>query len=260
MKAILQTVLLAVSLALPMFLRAQTNPTAPLPTLEAVLSHAADAVQKEGYYNTFFDRRYCYHRTRITETRYSSGKFKDSEQKFNTNSPSIQVASLPLPPFSATNYVWEKKRGQILDIPDLTTNVLAHSKMKVLRRDVFKGRPTLVIEFKPPDKPVAENNLTDRLINRTAGQAWVDERDYTVSKLEAHLLNRLNVLGGIALAVFNGSYSFERQRTDEGIWYASDIKYNADLREVILYRTIDYHEQFRDVHLPVPGGMVSTTR
>src|SRR5882724_11760486 len=86
-------------LTVPILLPAQTNNAAPLPPLKLILTRAAEAVNKEDYYHDTFNQRYAYHRSRVTETRYSNGRFKEKQEKYNTNSPSIDIASQPLPEY-----------------------------------------------------------------------------------------------------------------------------------------------------------------
>lgn len=264
MKTILEKLIAALLAALPCLLQAQTNGAANLPPLETVLARAADAAARESYYETNFNRRYGFLHTRVNETRNSSGKLKKREEKFMTNSPPPAVASLPLPSYaSPTNGAAadpRKPSGKLIDVTDLTTNVLAHSHLTLVGRERLDGRSVLVIDFKPPDRKVAEKDLIHRLINRVAGRAWMDEQDSTLIKLEAHLVNRLNIFGGLIGAVLKGSYSFERKRTEDGLWYSRDVQWSARIREVFFYRNLSSHEEIKDVHRPAATGVVTTTQ
>ena len=52
---------------------------------------------------------------------------------------------------------------------------------------------------------------------------------------------------GLVGAVGKFSYAFERGRTDDGMWFTRKVDWHLEGREVILRRTVDYHEQTTDV-------------
>ena len=244
-------------------LQAQTN-DAPLPSLPAVLSHAAEAALKEDYYQNVLNNRYAYERKRVSDTRTSGGRIKEHEEKFNTNSPSLEMASRPLPPYKPPTAAEvaaakQRKNKQLLDVTELVTNVLAHARMKIAGREMVNGRSTLTVDFQPPERKIAEDNLMDCIINRATGRAWVDEEDYTLARLQAHLTDKLTLFAGFG-AVLKGNYSFDRERTPEGIWYSRDVSYDANVREFILYRTLTYREMYTNVFRPQSARVAATTR
>jgi hypothetical protein len=241
---------LTACLMVPALLQGQTNSTESLPSLESVLARIARVVSKEAYYQSAFNHHYVYFRSRITEVTYSSGRSRVIEERFNTNSPPPEIAAQPIPAYNPAESTAKEADDQFIDVDELVTNVLARAQLTVVGRDILDGRPMLVIDFKPPKQRVPDDSLIDRLINRGIGRAWVDEQDYALAKLETHLLEKLNIFGGVAGAVYDGSYSSERQRTPEGIWYSRNIEWNADVRELIFHRKLAYHERFLDVHKP----------
>ena len=259
------TVLTAATvLALPTAPCAQTNNTVPLPALAAVRSHAAEAAAREDYYHDVLNTRYVYERMRVSETRTPGGKVKQHEEKFNTNCPPPELASGPLPPYrpptaAETAAAKERKKKQLLDVTELVTNVLAYSRMKITGRETVNGRSTLAVDFQPPARRISEDSLMDRIINRATGRAWVDEQDYTLVRLQTHLTDKLTLFAGFG-AVLKGNYSFDRERTPEGVWYARDVRYDASIREFILYRTLTYQEVCTNVYRPPSARVAATTR
>ena len=250
----------AAALLAPVALRAQTNDS-PLPSLQTVLAHAAEAVAREDFYHDILNTRYVYERTRVSETRTSRGKLKDREEKFNTNNPPLELACQPVPPYrpptaAEAAAARERKKKQLVDVTDLVTNVLAYSRMQIVGREMVNGRSALVVDFLPPAKRIRERDLMDRIVNRTAGRAWVDEEDYTLTRLQAHLVDRLLLFAGFG-AILNGNYSFDRERTPEGVWYSRDTSYEANVREFILYRNLTYHEAFTNVCRPQPARLAA---
>ena len=71
----------------------------------------------------------------------------------------------------------------------------------------------------------------------------MDEADYAIAKANLHLTQQVNVLGGLVGAVWKFTYSFDRERTPEGFWYARHVDWHLEGREVVFHRIVDYHEQ-----------------
>jgi hypothetical protein len=256
-KVRLQFAFLVALLALPSWLRGQTNAEPSLPPFGTLLGRMGTAVDRESYYQSTFNQHYAYLRSRVTEICYSDGSFKAREEKYNTNSPEPLLAAQPLPEYKPAVGGSQPDEKQLIDVSELATNVLAHAQLTVVGREILDGRSMLVVDFKPPVNRVPDDSLVDDLINRGAGRAWIDEEDYTLAKLETHLLEKLNLYGGFAGAIYSGSYSFERERTPEGLWYSRDIQWNADVREFIVFRKLSYHEKFTDVHKPMAAAVAS---
>lgn len=261
----ISTILAAVAAFLaPIALHAQTN-DAPLPSLQTMLANAAQAAAREDFFHDALNHHYLYERSRVSETRTSGGKLKDREVKFNTNNPPPQLAYVPVPPYrpptaAEAAAAKERKRKQLVDVTDLVTNVLAHSRMQIMGREMVDGRSALVVDFRPPEKRIREKDLMDRIVNRTAGRAWVDEEDYTLSRLQAHLDDKLTLFAGFGAVLSGSSYSFERERTPEGVWYSRSTGYDAKVREFIIYRTLSYREAFTNVCRPQAASLAATTR
>jgi hypothetical protein len=57
-----------------------------------------------------------------------------------------------------------------------------------------------------------------------------------------HLTEQVNVLYGLVGAVWKFEYSFDRARTPEGWWYARQVDWHLEGREVVVNRVVDYHE------------------
>jgi hypothetical protein len=77
---------------------------------------------------------------------------------------------------------------------------------------------------------------------------WVDEADYAIAKADVHLMQQVNLLGGILGAVWKFTYAFDRARTPEGFWFARHVDWHLEGREVVFHRIVDYHEQKIDEH------------
>ena len=99
-----------------------------------------------------------------------------------------------------------------------------------------------MLEFKPAKKNLPERNIKDRFINKAAGRVWVDEADYVIAKADVHLTESVNVVGGLVGAVWKFNYSFDRERTSDGLWFTRAVDWHLEGREVVFRRAIDYHE------------------
>ena len=232
-------------------LPAQTN-AVPLPSLEVVVQRALERADKEDDNDREFNQHYHYEHTRLTEYNNAKGELKSREEKdtedgVRTNaSPKIAPVATSKPakkdePLSETH---SNVHGKVLKVKDYSlTNLLSRFQITLVGRDDVNGRPALVVDFQPADKKLPEQNLKDKFINKAAGRIWVDEADYAISKADMHLTQQVNVFGGLAGAVWKFNYSFDRERTPEGLWFARHVDWHLEGREVIFHRIVDYHEQ-----------------
>ena len=135
-------------------------------------------------------------------------------------------------------------RGKAFEKKDFSLNddLLGRFEFDLTGRETINGRPTLLLDFKPAKKSLPERNIKDRFINKAAGRVWVDETDYVIAKADVHLTESVNVVGGLVGAVWKFNYSFDRERTSDGLWFTRAVDWHLEGREVILRRAIDYHE------------------
>src|SRR5271170_8130695 len=97
MKLMSQTIGLAVLLALPMPLFAQSNAfVAPLPPIGLVLQRAMEESRRENDLEHAFKQHYSYTRTRVTEYRSSDGDLKSREEKTNVSQPRATPPAHPM--------------------------------------------------------------------------------------------------------------------------------------------------------------------
>jgi len=257
MKSIWQTVARAVLLATPLPLLAESIAEPPLPSVATVLKRVADQTEKESDNERAFNQRYGYTRTKVTEFRNAKGDLKKREEKKIANHPSavpVAYRAQPAGPTPEPNLGEEKSeavtdarsnvRGKAFEKKDFSINddLLGRFEFDLAGRKTINGRPMLVLEFKPAKKNLPERNIKDRFINKTAGRVWVDEADYLIAKADVHLTETVNVAGGLVGAVWKFNYSFDRERTSDGLWFTRAVDWHLEGREVILRRAIDYHE------------------
>ena len=257
MKSIWQTIASAVLLATPLPLLSESIAEPPLPSVATVLKRVARQTERESDNDRAFNQRYGYTRTKVTEYRNAKGDLKKREEKKIANQPSAvpvasqaQSAGLMLEPdLSAerSETVAEVKsnvRGKAFEKKDFSINddLLGRFEFDLAGRKTINGRSTLMLDFKPAKKDLPERNIKDRFINKAAGRVWVDEADYVIAKADVYLTETVNVVGGLVGAVWKFNYSFDRERTLDGLWFTRAVDWHLEGREVILRRAIDYHE------------------
>jgi len=257
---------LAVLLSLVRLVSAQTNVPAlvdskPLPTIDFLLQQVvARAVGKEDENDNLFAMNYQYTRTRTWEYRNSSGELTSREAKSSAENKPLRIATkaarfalankpVPSPvvrdePVSETH---SNIRGKALKVKDYSIpNLIKRFQFTLVGREMLNGRPTLVADFKPASDQLPVNSLADRFINKAAGRVWIDEEDYAIAQAKLHLTQQVNILGGLAGAIWKFTYDFTRIRTPEGYWFARSLDWHLEGREVIFNRIVDYHERKLD--------------
>ena len=132
------------------------------------------------------------------------------------------------------------------------SNLVSRFQFTLVGRENVNGRSALVLDFQPAGKKLPVNSYKDNFINKAAGRVWVDEADYAIAKADLHLTQPVSVLGGLVGSVWKFTYSFERDRTPEGLWFARHVDWHLEGREVVFHRIVDYHEQKIDEQKVLP--------
>jgi hypothetical protein len=236
---------------------AQQAAETPLPSVDTVLKRVVDTSEKENENDRAFNQHYAYTRMKVTEYRNARGELKKHEEKTSRNSPALApVAFRPAP--SETKAEPEKSAGKKGAVTDANSNVrgkafekkdfalndelLGRFQFTLAGRETVNGRPALVLEFKPRKSDLPERNIKDRFINKAAGRLWVDEGDSVLVKAAVHLTEKVNVVGGLVGSIWKFDYGFDRVRTADGLWFTHGVDWHLEGREVIVRRTVDYHE------------------
>ena len=246
----------AVLLAAPVLLSAADTNT-PLPTFESLLQHVLQRAKDEGNNDRIFDERYRYTRSKVSEFRNSAGQLKKHDANTSmhvpTAAPPVSArAAKPKPVPEQTEAVSDTHsniRGQQFKKKDFLLNedLVDRFEFTIVGRELLNGRPAWMVDFVPANKPLPERNLKERFINQAAGRVWIDAADYSLVKADLHLTRQVNVGWGLIGAVWKFNYGFERERTTDGLWFPHEVHWHLEGREVIINRTVDYHETLSDV-------------
>ena len=99
-------------------------------------------------------------------------------------------------------------------------------------REMIAGRPALILEFSPKSRDLPVRRRQDYVLNKLAGKAWVDEQDYEVVKVEAHLMERVRVFLGLVATVDKVELEFAQARIGEGIYLPQRVHFYIDGRKL----------------------------
>ena len=246
------------------------NSNAPLPAVDEVVKRALERGKLEEENELKFKQQYYFVRSRKTEIRNADGDIKKSKTKISTNSPlailAFMAAQSPAarPPTVSPKQTVSSKTEKPEIPPEVAAKfdkkkfqfdqALANRfDFKLVGREQTNGNSMLVVDFAPKKTKLPEKGLQDRVINRMAGRVWLDEREFAVQKCAVRLTESISIVGGIVGEAQKFFYAFERERTEDGLWYVRESKWHLEGRQVVVHREADYHETRTDVRKEVPA-------
>ena len=115
------------------------------------------------------------------------------------------------------------------------------------RREKFRGRDTVVFDFRPR-AGFRPSNRAESIASKLSGVVWVDPVDRQVVRLEARLVEGFKIAGGLMASVKPGSaFAFEQTRLADGVWLPRFAQVNVSAR-VLLFAglTLNQTEEFGD--------------
>lgn len=246
--------------------------TAPLPKMEEVLERAIERGKQEAENDLKFKENYHFVRNRKTEIRNADGDIKKSKTKISTNLPLAVLLVMYSPKPEARKVTLPPKQQAAASKPEnsevpaevagkfdkkelqFDQKLAERFDFKLVGREQTNGLSFLVVDFAPKKKKLPEKGLQDRVVNRMAGRVWLDEREYAVKKCAINLTESISIVGGIVGEAKKFYYTFDRERTEDGLWYVRESSWHLEGRQVVVHREADYHETRTDVrkHVPAP--------
>jgi hypothetical protein len=104
--------------------------------------------------------------------------------------------------------------GQTISVSRLLDIMDVHNP----RREMYKGRPTIVFDFMGR-KDVKTHGLAEDASKKMQGTLWVDETGLQVVHLEVSFNDKFRVGGGLLATVDKGtSFRFDQAPVEEGLW------------------------------------------
>lgn len=236
-----------------------SNSDAPLPKVEEVVERAIARGKLEAENDLKFKQQYYFVRSRQTEIRNAKGEIKKSKLRINTNAP---LATIVVPKTEAvTKAPLTEAKAEVpaevtgkFDKKEFQFNqdLARRFDFKLVGREQTNGLSLLVVDLAPKKTKLPEKGIQDRVINRMAGRVWVDERDFAIQKCALNLIESISIVGGIVGEAQKFNYSFERERTEEGLWYVRQSSWHLEGRQIVVHREADYLEKRTEVRKHVP--------
>jgi hypothetical protein len=91
-------------------------------------------------------------------------------------------------------------------------------KAEVVSREQLNGRPAIVLHFWPRANDLAVRRRQDYVLNKLTGKVWIDEQDWEIVKVDAHLTERVRVLLGLVASLERVDLAFEQTRMSDGVY------------------------------------------
>ena len=115
----------------------------------------------------------------------------------------------------------------------LNAKLVDRYDFKVEKRDWRDQRPVLVLSFRPKKSNTSEKEVEDKVLNRLAGQVWVDEAEAEVIEVRVGLTEDLSLgLFGMIGAIKQCDVRIERQRLPEDVWVDKSFEISLGGRKV----------------------------
>ncbi len=111
-----------------------------------------------------------------------------------------------------------QRRKQNPDRVRFNEELVSRYRWELASEEVVNDRPTFVLSFEPKSKDLPVKRRIDRMLNKMAGKLWVDKQEYEVVKVEARLLERVTMWGGLIASISDFTLTFEQTRVDDGVW------------------------------------------
>jgi len=243
------------------------NADAPLPKVEDIVERAIARGKLEAENDLKFKQQYYFVRSRQTEIRNAKGDIKKSKIRINTNAP-IAVVVAPKVEAVATAAPAEAKGEVPAEVAgkfdkkefQFSQDLAKRFDFKLVGREQTNGLSLLVVDLAPKNTKLPEKSIQDRVINRMAGRVWVDERDFAIQKCTLHMIGSISIVGGIVGEAKQFQYAFERERTEDGLWYVRESSWHLEGRQIVVHREADYLEKRTEVRKHVPSQGAPTAQ
>lgn len=103
----------------------------------------------------------------------------------------------------------------------LTPELVARFDFTLVTLTNVNGRGAYVISFQPKNPQLPVHHMVDRLLNEISGTLWIDADEFEVARAEISLRSEVNLLGGIIGSLKKLSYTLERTRVADGVWFST---------------------------------------
>ena len=122
--------------------------------------------------------------------------------------------------------------GGDADRVPLDAELFERYKAEVTGRTVMAGRPTIILHFWPRSADLPIRRRQDYVLNKLTGQVWIDEQEWEIVKVEAHLTDRVRVMLGLVAVLDKVVLSFDQVRVAENVYLPSRLSATFDGRKL----------------------------
>jgi hypothetical protein len=103
----------------------------------------------------------------------------------------------------------------------LTAELVARFDFTLVGTTNLNGRAAYVVAFEPKNPQLPVHRIVDRLLNQLSGTIWIDTEEFEVARAEVSLRSEVNLLGGIIGSLKKLSFTLERTRVADGVWFST---------------------------------------
>jgi len=103
----------------------------------------------------------------------------------------------------------------------LTADLVGRFDFTVTAITNINGRGTYQISFQPKNPKLPVHRIVDRLLNQISGTLWIDAEEFEVARADVSLQSEVNLLGGLIGSLKKFTYTLERTRMAEGVWFST---------------------------------------
>jgi hypothetical protein len=103
----------------------------------------------------------------------------------------------------------------------LTAELVARFDFTLIGQTNLNGRSSYVVSFAPKNPAVPAHRLVEKLLNQVSGTLWIDAQEFEVARAEVALHSEVNLLGGIVGTLKKLTYTLQRTRVADGIWFST---------------------------------------
>jgi hypothetical protein len=125
--------------------------------------------------------------------------------------------------------------GERLEGPNITVGrVLDLMDLRNPRREIYKGRPTIVFDF-VGRKDMKTHGMMEDASKKLRGTVWIDEADLQVAHLDVTVDDNFRIAGGLLASVEKGSsFHFDQVRVNADLWLPDGSEANMQARVLLV--------------------------
>ncbi len=109
------------------------------------------------------------------------------------------------------------------------SSFLRASEVVSPRREEFRGREVIVLDFRPREGYKAQNR-SETLFSKLVGTAWIDPQDKRIIRMEMRFPEGFKAYGGLAKLRSGSAFVFEQTRIEDGVWLPRFSQINASVK------------------------------